>query len=338
MATSKIEWLSNPDGSKGKVWNPITGCSKISPGCDNCYAEKMAKRLAGRYGYPKDKPFDVGTLHPDKVKLPKQWKRPQRIFVNSMGDLFHEHVSMLDLALIFGMMAEAPQHTYLMLTKRPENIKPFMDYFMQLCGQFDWVKQYPHVWWGVTCENQEMADKRIPILLQIPAAVRFVSIEPMLSAVDLAPWLPGACQGCGYIISPDKREGDGHVVTGTERDRRTGDLIPVAELCGPLNTSGLDWIIAGGETGHHARPAHPDWFRSLRDQCKAAGVPFFFKQHGEWLNSYDCGYRLGELDTSKQYRGKRFEDGISVWRVGKKFAGRLLDGVEHNEFPEAVTP
>jgi len=166
MGKTKIEWATH-------TWNPITGCSRVSPGCIHCYAERQAKRFAGRFGYPKDDPFKV-TFHPDKLEQPVRWKKPRRIFVCSMGDLYHPDVTPQMLESVFSVMTYAKQHTYMILTKRPERVR--------LPKGFD--KLFPHIWIGVTAENQEQWDKRVPILRKIKAAVRFVSVEPMLEEID----------------------------------------------------------------------------------------------------------------------------------------------------------
>ena len=226
----------------GETWNPITGCTKISPACQNCYAERMAKRLAGRYGYPEDDPFRPGTFHPDKIDI-NMFSPGKLVFVCSMADLFHEAVNIRgeEMRSIFRVMAAHQDNTFLLLTKRPERMAECIKY---LYGD-DFPEIMPHVWCGTTVENQEWADKRIPHLLQIPASVRFVSVEPMLGVITLSWYL--------------------------------GELPP---LIGgnDIPSKGLDWVICGGETGPGSRPMHPDWARSLRDQCAAAGVSFFMKQ------------------------------------------------------------
>ena len=228
---SKIEWT-------GVTWSPITGCTKISEGCQNCYAERMAKRLAGRFGYPKDDPFRV-TFHSDRLDKPFGWKKPRVIFVCSMGDLFHKDVTDKQIDQVFNTMTfpmvDTP-HTYLILTKRPERI---------LTGYVEHFAQWPNIWLGVTAENQRMADERIPILLQIPAAVRFVSCEPLLESVNLSHWL----------FEP--------------KSNNFGDL-----------KENINWVIVGGESGPGARPMHGDWARNIRYDCNLAGVPFFFKHWG----------------------------------------------------------
>ncbi len=250
MAKTKIEWATHS-------WNPVTGCKPVSEGCQNCYAQRMTKRLAGRYGYPKDEPFRV-TLHRDKFGQPSVWKKPSRIFVCSMGDLFHEDVKFQVIHKIWDIMKSCPQHTFLVLTKRPARMKELLEIIYSK-ERLDWSKFWNHVWLGVTAENQARADERIPILLQIPAAVRFVSVEPMLGPVDLLSndYL-GGCINCEVCLDNPK--------TCINRDQNRK----------------INWIICGGETGPGARPMRPAWVRSLRDQCQEAGVPFFFKQWGKW--------------------------------------------------------
>ena len=252
---TKIEWTQ-------ETWNPITGCTKISTGCRNCYAERMAKRLAGRYGYPEQpNHFDI-TVHGDKLTQPCSWVKPRMIFACSMGDLFHDDVDTEDIMGIIDVMLDAPQHTYQILTKRPERMKwIFEDYLDYI------VNPLPdNIWLGVTAENQEMADKRIPWLLRIPAAVRFVSVEPMLGPVNL------------------KRI----VLVGTESSSPSGKPpVSIDVLRGwmggieyPERTN-LDWVICGGETGHGAREMKPEWAWDLLSSCRDAGVPFFFKKAGD---------------------------------------------------------
>jgi protein gp37 len=243
---TKIEWVKNADGTKGETWNPISGCSPISAGCKNCYARRMSKRLAGRFGYPPaPHNFDV-TFHPGKLNRPLHWKKPRRIFVCSMSDLFHPLVDSRDRHKVFCVMEMCRRHTFQILTKRPE----IMAQFIRLYAKFN-LWPLSNVWLGITGEDQEQLDKRVPVLLQIPAAVRFVSIEPMLGNIFLHhAWL------YDYVY-----------------DRRIGTF--------------LDWIIAGAETGPGKRPMKLDWARSVRDQCQQAGVPFFFKRDGEGRHTLD---------------------------------------------------
>lgn len=302
MTTTKIEWAD-------RVWNPVTGCTKVSEGCRHCYAERMSKRLAGRAGYPKDG-FKV-TLHPGKLDEPLRWKKPARIFVCSMGDLFHEdeEVEIGFLTHVFDMMEQCAHHTFLVLTKRPERIKKMMyDRHGEGWRYFREGDYHPNVWLGVSVEDQKTADERIPILLQVPAAKRFVSIEPMLGPINL-----------------------------------TGFNSPMWGKI-PQNAF-LHWVILGGESGPGARPLHPDWARSVRDQCQAAGVPYFFKQWGEWLPEHPDTYR-GEVNEDWDGKYGEFhgsgdfvdscmcaEGTQPMIRVGKARAGCLLDGKEHKERP-----
>ena len=231
-----IEWTD-------RTWNPVTGCTKVSPGCANCYAERITNRFAGPDA------FDKVVLHPERLEDPLRWKKTSRVFVNSMSDLFHECVPDGFLDAAFSVMARRRLHTFQILTKRAERVR---NYFadpltrIRVAKAIAWndIPQWPlpNVWLGVSVENQRFADERIPLLLQTPAAVRFISVEPMLGPVDLF-----------------NADGDG--------------------LRGGLKGA-LDWVICGGESGPGARPLHPNWARALRDQCQSAGVPFFFKQWG----------------------------------------------------------
>jgi protein gp37 len=283
MGKTKIEWTD-------ATWNPVTGCSHAgTPGCDRCYAKRMATRLAGRYGYPKENPFAV-TVHPERLEEPLHWRKPSMVFVCSMGDLFHDDVPTEWIEMVFTAMALTPRHTYLLLTKRPERMSDFLN-----SAYYRWTLS--NVWLGVTAENQAAADGRIPLLLQTPAAKRFVSCEPLLGPTDLAPWL-----SCSSEAGLDGQFSDRNGYRGR-----------------------LHWVIAGGETGPGARPMHPEWARSLRDQCQAAGVPFFFKHHGEWYNGRPMNAdMIPWLDIDEHTR---------MWHVGKQIAGRALDGREWNEAP-----
>ena len=167
--STKIEWAS-------ETWNPVTGCTPVSEGCEHCYARRMAQRLRGRFGYPEDDPFRPGVTHGNKRGEPLNWQQPRKIFVCSMGDLFHGLVSIADQTLVMNMAKICQQHTFIVLTKRPENVPTF------------WSARR-NLWMGVSVENQRAADERIPLLLDIPAAVRFVSCEPLLDWVDLDSWI-----------------------------------------------------------------------------------------------------------------------------------------------------
>lgn len=248
-----------------EAWSLVSGCTPVSEGCQNCYARRMANRLRGRCGYPADDPFRV-TLHPERLGEPLRWKKPRRVFVCSMGDLFHEDVHPYDIMQIFNVMAKAKQHTFLVLTKRPEKMLEFYKrlrpgnvipgpYFSITGIGEGWAGSPPrlpdNIWLGITAENQQRADERIPILLQIPAAVRFVSIEPMLGPVDLS-----LSDGVDLSMS-----------VGTGLKPGKSYLI-----------NSLDWVICGSESGPNHRKTKIEWIRDLREQCISANVPFFLKQ------------------------------------------------------------
>lgn len=316
--STKIEWCMNPDGTPGETWNPVVGCTRVSAGCQNCYAERMANRLSQNLATPEYAGLAENgrwTGHvrclPERLEQPLKWRKPRRIFVNSMSDLFHEDVPCWMVDKVFAVLAIRQQHTFMVLTKRPGTMCAYVNglkrraeeiaeaamtlplYWPDADNQFDYVadmirrEPLPNVWLGVSVENQQTADERIPWLLETPAAVRFVSCEPLLGPVDLnVRWLEDQCDQCGRTI-PRNIHGCYNPYTGD--DDCDGS---------PSGNPLLDWVIAGGETGPGARPAHPDWFRGLRDQCAEAKVPFFFKKHGAGNDS------------------------------------RLLDGVEHNAYPE----
>jgi protein gp37 len=292
MSDTKIEWTD-------KTWNPLTGCTKVSPGCDNCYAKTMHERFNGPGS------FDTITLHPERLNQPLKWRKPARVFVNSMSDLFHRDVPDKYIADVFAVMAVADRHTFQVLTKRPARMRSLLsrDEFWQsvemrsfkyTCedGEFVVNQQLPNVWLGVSVENQKWADIRIPALLDTPAAVRFISAEPLLGPVDLK----------SAALRPYERQQGGFWEYGHGEDDYGNGKVWV-----PAPPAQLDWVIVGGESGPGARPMHPDWARSLRDQCQGAGVPYLFKQ---W----------GAHDAS----GKR---------VGKGKAGRELDERTWDEYP-----
>ena len=294
MGTSRIEWTE-------ATWNPVTGCTPISEGCEHCYAKRMATRLRGRCGYPAGAPFLV-KVHPDRYNEPFGWRKSKKIFVCSMGDLFHEYVPFPWINEVFSVIQRCAHHRFMVLTKRPERMRNYISKVLQVRGWPESDIPFPNVWMGITAETQRRADERIPVLLEIPAARRFVSVEPMLGPVDLSQWLG-----------------------------RSG---------------GLDWVICGGETGPGARPVHPDWVRSLRDQCQIAGVPFFFKSWGEWreanmdlpVRGTKFGCFMG--DTFVPDYGnifpQRYPEHINMARIGKSNAGRILDGRTWDEEPEDV--
>lgn len=331
---TRIEWTD-------ATWNPVTGCTKVSEGCDHCYAETIAHRFAGTAAYPNG--FDV-TLRPERLDQPLRWRRPRRIFVNSMSDLFHKDVPDEYIARVFAVMALAPQHTFQVLTKRPGRMRSLftsVDFWRTvgyICDDAgnpdvapDRLHPAPNVWLGVSVENQKWADVRIPQLLVTPAAVRFLSCEPMLAPVtlDLIRYFDADCSGCSGIQSP-------------AHDKSCGNE--------PGEHWGIDWVIVGGESGPHARPMHPDWARSLRDQCVAAGVAFHFKQWGEWGFQGDSirqcfiwpdGTALEAGETQRSpINGLPIPAAVPSrpgWvhlvRVGKRAAGRELDGRTWDEYP-----
>jgi len=322
MDRSKIEWT---DAS----WNPIRAvniaqggighfCVHVSEGCRNCYAERQQPRFRNpiRFAAPDITKVDI-FLDDKMLTQPLRWQKPRMIFVGSMTDIFGHWVTDDMLDRLFAVMALCPQHTFQVLTKRPERMREYLKPYdsrradglgrnvisLGYDGPLECLRwPLPNVWLGVSVEDQMAADQRIPILLDTPAALRFLSCEPLLGPVNVEP--------------------------------------------------GINWVIAGGESGPKARPMHPEWVRALRDQCQAAGVPFFFKQWGEW------GYFPAELPTRQgedyifgsdgevfgaghsSYGGCidpdwREKGGAWMRRVGKKRAGNTLDGRQHLEWPEA---
>lgn len=234
MGKTRIEWTE-------RTWNPVTGCSRVSPGCVHCYAERMAKRLAGRCGYPEaPHEFDV-TVHPDRLEEPLRWKKPSLVFVCSMGDLFHEDVPFVFIKDVFRLMYSAKTHTFQILTKRPERMLEFFNWGK---GYFTWATDniLTNVWLGVTAENQEQANKRIPILLQIPAAVRFVSVEPMLGPVDFSRVL-NALRGVQWVICGGE----------TGPGARIMDVMCARALCKQCADSGVPFFYKGAGTATYLK-------------------------------------------------------------------------------------
>lgn len=319
---TKIEWTDT-------VWNVVTGCTKIASGCKHCYAARMANRLRGRCGYPADDPFRV-TLHPDRLEQPLRWRKPRMVFVCSMGDLFHDDVPDYFIAAVFGVMAATPQHTYQVLTKRPDRMRDLLSR----------INTDDNVCLGTSASTQRDLDANVPLLLSTPAAVRFVSLEPLLRPIDLVDMIDSSSAT------------DGTALMGDGRNR------------------GLDWVIVGGESGPRARPMHPQWVRAIRSQCVEAGVTFFFKQWGEyapgrwWCDSesdlmielengqfFDLEDMFNEDHQQQrdEWLAKNFHEvsSSSSWcdpltcyggkcmvRVGKKAAGRELDGRTWDQIPE----
>ena len=335
---TKIQWTD-------KTWNPIVGCSVSTPGCKNCYAMEMAARLGTMPNMPRyhglTKKVNGNAVWTGEVRLvesvlmqPLKRKKPTMYFVNSMGDLFHESVPDEWIDRVFAVMALCPQHTFQVLTKRADRMLEYMEAFnnegYRLVAAWDKIGQrggavwpMPNVWLGVSVEDQTRADERIPLLLDTPAAVRFVSAEPLLGPVDFSrfdvEWVEYFPLGAPINIE----FGEG-------------------ESAGPK----IDWVIVGGESGPNARPMHPEWARSLRDQCAEAGVPFFFKQWGEW--GPDDFLDGPQPDAWMSPDGSIFHDGIAdvyksdcqkpcslIVRLGAKAAGNLLDGELWQQMPEA---
>lgn len=334
MSKHKISWTDT-------TWNPLAGCTRASSGCDNCYAAAMALRLeamaqsdiaAGKNQGAKEKYIGVATrtgngkaafngkINFDHSALdePYTWKKPRMVFVNSMSDLFHKDVPDAFLDRVFQVMIDNRQHTFQVLTKRAERMAQYVKAY------HPHLNAHEHIWLGVSVENQDAADERIPHLLNVPAAVRFLSCEPLLGPVHL-----------------------------------TGFNSP---LWGRLPANQfIHWVITGGESGTHARPMHPDWARQLRDQCISTGVPFHFKQWGEWLpvaaqyGDDDLSFKLDEASGSRVvcmgndgaiysdcdgkkeywcgYQPPPKEHPWFLSRVGKHKAGRTLDGRTWDEFP-----
>lgn len=418
---SEIQWTQF-------TWNPIVGCSIVSPGCTNCYAMKMAARIEtmGTVSHYVGTTKKVNgnavwtgklALAPEKILTePLRRRKPTTWFVNSMGDLFHEDVPDEWIDRVFAVMALCPQHRFQILTKRPKRMKAWFlerwqgtpeqhltvggepydipaggetgrrlqieeacEPFLEMLGLVDtdnddlwtedgqskamqWAWPLPNVWLGVSAERQKEADERIPLLLETPAAIRFVSCEPLLGPIDLLPWLSSEIAAVETIASCIKSG----AVEEMEGAREQGRL-EFARKTAAVDAK-LDWVIVGGESGPKARPMHPDWARSLREQCTAAGVPFFFKQWGAWLvadpvendKRFGDGYTywrfgdgeewhvisdghdivLGAAETAKapkQIWDKYWGDGHGhlAKRPGKAAAGRLLDGREWNEMPSS---
>lgn len=351
---SNIEWTD-------ATWNVIVGCSRVSEGCRHCYAERVAARQE-RLGTPQYQGLTVigsdsearwnGTVRLVEGVLgrPLRWKRPRKIFVNAMSDLFHENVPDEWIDTIFAVMALCPQHTFQILTKRPErmlawfasNETPEADRNDHVAGAAFEIRErlsegrkllaftdeqclvqpdrwpLPNVWLGVSVEDQRTADERIPLLLQTPAAVRWISAEPLLGPVDLEAIEIDLGHGLfGDVLRWHHMPYNG----GVRRDYPT-----------------IDWVVAGGESGPGARPMHPDWVRSLRYQCIATDVRFNFKQWGEWMPAAD-------IDVFHPIMGIGTEDpryyalpsGGGMIRVGKRAAGRELDGRTWDEYPSLAT-
>jgi protein gp37 len=292
-----------------RTWNPVVGCTKVSQGCKHCYAKTLHDMrhkafLAGKLqNIPQyAQPFETVQTLSDRLNDPYRWRKPSRVFVNSMSDLFHDDVPGEFIAQVFAVMSGNPQHTFQVLTKRPARMLAFVaavglsplgfrTHNRAECSSYggdgvlvgaNWP--LPNVWLGVSVENQAAADERIPLLLQTPAAIRFLSCEPLLGGLDLSPYMGAAPNITGERIT---------------------------------QYSDIDWVIVGGESGRGARPMYADWARSLRDQCGSAGVPFHFKQWGTARTPVS----VNQYDLDEEGR-----------RIGRKLDGRMWD-----EFPAVHT-
>ena len=343
---TRIEWTD-------ATWNPIAGCNVVSPGCTNCYAMRQAHRLASNPATPhyhgttqmtRGGPVWTGKIGiaPEAVlTAPLRRKKPTTYFVNSMSDLFHEGVPDEVVDRVFAVMALCPQHRFQILTKRPDRMQAyasglndawhgnsdlFADRFnTAMDWNYAWINDIddmpwplPNVWLGTSVEDQRRADERIPHLLATPAAVRFISAEPLLGPLSIEHYLSEI--EAGVDLSAEVGGGSYKWVW-----------------------PGLDWVIVGGESGPGARPMHPDWARALRDQCQAAGVSFFFKQWGAFAPTHlatpselvDARRALILSPDGRQTSGLMPypPDAWVVEKIGKRAAGRVLDGRTWDEVP-----
>lgn len=352
---TEISWCDS-------TFNPWIGCTKVSLGCANCYAEAQDKfRSWTPNGWGKGKPrnrtsksnwrqpikwnreAEVQLLRAglDKALLP--YTRPL-VFCASLADWLDNEVPIEWLVDLLKLIHSTPNLNWLLLTKRPENWKHRVEKAVSFVENVSikaneepspfahflsrWlVGLHPaNIWIGTTVENQEMADKRIPEILKIPAKVRFLSCEPLLGPVDLT---------SAYLPCPNAE--------GVIQDPETGayECCRKCDWTGIGNEMGINWVICGGESGHHARPMNPSWAFSLRDQCNAAGVPFFFKQWGEWVTEDQSPQDIVLPGESRAPWASKDKDGdftkgdlTNVFKVGKKAAGRELGGRKWNEFPK----
>ena len=351
---TKIEWADH-------TFNPWTGCTKVGPGCDHCYAEGWAKRsgqVQWGHGAARRRTSEANW------KQPMRWNAEAerigvryRVFCASLADVFDNEVPAEWRADLFDLIAKTPNLDWLLVTKRVGNVERMvMD---ALRTMFIRTNQEPptwpwaNVWLGITVVNQAEADRDIPKLLSTPAALRFLSMEPLLGPVNLRHLNEDQETNEVDCLHPWtwEQEIEAWRDTDDEWEEQFEDNFGIAasEAAGPMHPT-VDWVIVGGESGPKARPMHPEWARGIRDQCEAAGLAFMFKQHGEWLATDFCDDDMASLPSKRTVYVRRdgsFHDGSegvgffrsdqeTAW-VGKKAAGRLLDGREHNGFPE-VTP
>lgn len=321
---TKIEWAD-------ATWNPVTGCDRVSPGCDHCYALSLSARLKamGQPKYQTDGRAETSgpgfgvTTHPDELDRPLSWATPRRVFVCSMSDLFHPQVPAEFIDRVWAIMSRTPQHTYQVLTKRPQRMRSYLvgdgitrrPWITDLAGaEVSWP--LPNVWLGVSVEDQQRADQRIPQLLATPAAVRFVSAEPLLGPVTLRDdWLD-PCARAAHDV-----EGPSIMHLQHDPERRIG------------------WLIVGGESGPQARPMHPAWARQLRDQCQQADVAFFFKQWGSWTpaaaGERNDGFAWPHQAPEGDHVRRWCEGSHRMRRVGGH-GGRELDGQTWDQYPDTA--
>jgi protein gp37 len=329
--STKIEWCQRP-GTKPEVWNVVTGCTKVSQGCKNCYAEVMHKRLQGMSPSKYNHDFLSGAHeHEDLLTLPLKWKTPRTVFVNSMSDLFHVDVSFHFIDAVFRVMNDLEQHTYIILTKRPDRMKAFFEWKQDNSLFITWQPK-SNIWLGVSIEDQKTADERIETFVKIQCPVRFLSCEPLLGPINLNHCSPWINQNTGTEIA-------------------WVDCLDSHPIGSP-NKPFIDWVIVGGESGKNARPMHPNWVRSLKDQCEESNIPFFFKQWGEWMPdreftsiqeiSDDPTVHKQEISLIKKngiHDNRILLDGVTeplyrMVKVGKKKSGNTLDGRQYLEFPK----
>lgn len=349
-ANTKIEWADD-------TFNGWWGCTEISDACDHCYARELATRFGKDLWGDKDRELKSDANWAQPLKWQRQadrfeaeYGRKRFVFTASMSDVFDNQVDPAWRARFWDLIRQCDRLVWLVLTKRPQNIAKMLP--------ADWGAGWPHVWLGTTVEHQEAADRNVPALLGVPSVRRFLSCEPLLGPLDLEPWLAwgdgavdlagGSSWGC-QDCDQDYRE---CLDCPHERAVQVDDVGPPGEdgLPSYVHTirQTIDWVIAGGESGPKARPSHPDWIRSLRDQCQAASVPFLFKQWGTWLPVYDRDrddpdwkkvqhyssepFRWLNLEGEQGFHGDRV---VALLRSSKTRAGRELDGVTHDGRPEA---
>ncbi|KVN62740.1 phage Gp37/Gp68 family protein [Burkholderia anthina] len=335
---SMIEWTDH-------TFSPWIGCTKVSPGCDNCYAEHlMDKRMHKVVWGPRGERVRTSA---STWRQPLRWNarhaeffaahgRRQRVFCASLADVFDNAVDPAWRADLFTLIERTPNLDWLLLTKRIGNVMSMVSEAAQYQFDLDRIAKprlHDNIWLGATVVNQEEANRDIPKLLAVPARVRFLSMEPLLGPVDLTRVMRSS-PGSDWSYCDD-------VLRGFRAHKCGGHISP---------ENAVDWVIVGGESGPGARPMHPEWARDLRDQCAVAGVPFLFKQWGEWAPGENCGGPLTRTErvadwfgdewsfstmTPSEHDGLSYDDEPIVYRIGKKTAGRHLDGRTHDEFPEA---